>query len=69
MNVQDFCDEYKNKVGAYGLGLLREAMKDLKPEEVVFFNKMWKSVEEVPIESRAHAYSQIMSTTSKRKKE
>lgn len=61
---QDFIDEFQQAVETFSRNKLREATKDLTPDQLNFFNRMYKSVEEIPQKKMAWAYGQVMRTTA-----
>lgn len=53
---------------AHGRRILRKKMKGLLLPQIELFNKMYRSVEEIPFERMEIAYHQIVAAVAKNKK-
>lgn len=60
-------NEYEYKMSAFGRGIVKELLNQCSQNEKEFFNRMYGSIDKLPLEKMRHAYSQCKNTLEGKK--
>ncbi|KKN03788.1 hypothetical protein LCGC14_1104250 [marine sediment metagenome] len=61
-NNLEYKEEFNRLIDDYARSILRKKLSMANSQQIELFNRLYKSIDEIPLDKMAWAYSQVMRT-------